>query len=204
MKKFALISGLLFLVVFFWVNTFTKEESSFDVEYPLVNVNALTNEESSSEAELQLMNAGTLSSTEMTGTTAEAEPQLMNAGTLSSTEMTGTTYEAEPQMMNAGTLSSTEMTGTTSEADLASQNGNASRGPRTYIIIASFGDLEHARLTAEAYTVKYQSEILVLPPTPNGNYRISYGSYSSSGEAIDALGTVRQAGFPDAWVLAPR
>ena len=160
MKKFALISGLLFLVVFFWVNTFTKEESSFDVEYPLVNVNALTNEESSSEAELQLM--------------------------------------------NAGTLSSTEMTGTTSEADLASQNGNASRGPRTYIIIASFGDLEHARLTAEAYTVKYQSEILVLPPTPNGNYRISYGSYSSSGEAIDALGTVRQAGFPDAWVLAPR
>ena len=182
MKKFALISGLLFLVVFFWVNTFTKEESSFDVEYPLVNVNALTNEESSSEAELQLMNAGTLSSTEMTGTTAEAEPQLMNAGTLSSTEMTGTT----------------------SEADLASQNGNASRGPRTYIIIASFGDLEHARLTAEAYTVKYQSEILVLPPTPNGNYRISYGSYSSSGEAIDALGTVRQAGFPDAWILAPR
>ncbi|MDX9729387.1 MAG: SPOR domain-containing protein [Bacteroidales bacterium] len=34
MKKIALISGLLFLVVYFWVNTFIPEENAFDVVYP--------------------------------------------------------------------------------------------------------------------------------------------------------------------------
>ena len=36
MKKLAFISGLLFLVVYFWVNTFTPEKNSFDVVYPSV------------------------------------------------------------------------------------------------------------------------------------------------------------------------
>jgi hypothetical protein len=42
MKKIALISGLLFLVVYFWVNTFNPEEKTFDVVYPSVPVSTLS------------------------------------------------------------------------------------------------------------------------------------------------------------------
>lgn len=42
MKKLALISGLLFLVVFFWVNTFIPEENAFDVVYPYVPARTLS------------------------------------------------------------------------------------------------------------------------------------------------------------------
>ena len=42
MKKLALISGLLFLVVYFWVNTFTPEKNTFDIVYPSVQAKALS------------------------------------------------------------------------------------------------------------------------------------------------------------------
>lgn len=141
MKKFALISGLLFLVVYFWVNTFTKEDSSFDLEYRPVTVSNLT---------------------------------------------------------------SVELPGTPVEADVPSDARENPRGPRTYIIVASFGDKEQAEKMAEAYAAKYQADIIVLPPAPGGHYRISYGSYDSSGEAKAALETLRQTGFPDAWIFASR
>lgn len=41
MKKVALISGLLFLVVYFWVNTFAPKEKTFDVVYPADPVSTL-------------------------------------------------------------------------------------------------------------------------------------------------------------------
>lgn len=42
MKKLALISGLLFLVVYFWVNTFTPEKNTFDEVYPSIPARNLT------------------------------------------------------------------------------------------------------------------------------------------------------------------
>jgi hypothetical protein len=45
MKKLALISGLLFVVVYFWVNTFTKDDSSLDLTFPAMNVSTLDHSE---------------------------------------------------------------------------------------------------------------------------------------------------------------
>jgi len=139
MKKLALICGLLFLVVFFWVNTFTKEESSFDAVYP---------------------------------------------------PMTGSTVK------------SAEMTETPPSSDLPSPDDENAQGPRTYIIVASFDDPELADKMAETYIEKYKAEMTVLPPTSAGNYRISYGSYSSPADAKEAIEKIRKSGFPDAWLLA--
>lgn len=141
MKKFALISGLLFLVVFLWVNTFTKDESSFDLTYPPSTVSS---------------------------------------------------------------ASSAEVPDNQNESDLPTLSYPSVAAPRTYIIIASFSDQDLARKMAETYIAQYQAEIIVLPPTPRGNFRLSYGSYASSGEAMAALETVRHNGFPDAWILASR
>jgi hypothetical protein len=141
MKKLALISGLLFLVVYLGVNTMTKDDSSFDVTYP---------------------------------------------------------------PMNVSTLTTSEIPETTAEADQTSQKKASGQGQQTYIIIASFTDLEQAQKMAKAYRVQYQADIIVLPPTSGNNFRLSYGSYSTSGEAQAALGTVKQAGFKDAWLLGSK
>lgn len=141
MKKFALISGLLFLVVYFWVNTFTKDDDSFEMAYP---------------------------------------------------------------SMTASNLTDLEKPGLPAVDEMASLNPATVQAPSTYIIIASFGDLEQARKTADAYTAQYQADIFILPPTAAGFYRISYGRYSSAAEAEAALGTLKQNGFPDAWMLGSR
>lgn len=141
MKKFALISGLLFLIVYFWVNTFTNDESSFDVAYPPIT---------------------------------------------------------------AGTLTSSEIPENPPDSDLPSQSSPAEQESRTFIILASFGDLEQAQKMAVDYTARYRTDITVLPPTSGGNYRISYGSYSSSGEAQAVLESLKQNGFPDAWLLTSK
>jgi len=138
MKKLALISGLLFVVVYFWVNTFTKDDSLLDLTYPAMNVSTLTTSEI---------------------------PEIP------------------------------------AEADQTSQKKTPTQGPWTYIIIASFTDLEQAQKMAEDYNAQYHADIIVLPPTSGGNFRLSYGSYSSSGEARTALENVKQTGFKDAWIL---
>lgn len=142
MKKFALASGLLFLVVYFWVNTITGDDSSFETAYPPMAVSTMVPAEMSSDD--------------------------------------------------------------TPVTDPPSQDNKAVQGSGAYIIVASFADREQAKMMAEAYTEKYQAEIIVLPPTSGGHYRISYGSYSSTGEAKAALETIRQNAFPDAWILPSR
>ncbi len=141
MKKFALISGLLFIVVYFCVNTFTRDGDSFEMGYPSMTVSTLTD---------------------------------------------------------------MDKTGQSAGDEMASLNPAAVQAPSTYIIIASFSDLEQARKTADAYTAQYQADILILPPTAAGFYRISYGRYPTAAEAEATLGSVKQNGFPDAWILASK
>ncbi len=138
MKKFALASGLLFLVVYFWVNTFTGDDSSYETVYP---------------------------------------------------------------PMAVSTMVPSEMSDNTPVADPPSQNNETVQGSGAYIIVASFGDPEQAKMMAKAYTEEYDAEIIVLPPTSGGYYRISFGSYSSPGEAKAALETLRETGFREAWIL---
>ena len=141
MKKLALISGLLFLVVYFWVNTFVKEDNSFDMVYPSVPVTTLTNLENPAPV-----------------IPADSQPELAK--------------------------------------DVPAKDN--------YLIVASFTDLEQAAKMAEDYAGSHQADMFVLPPTSRGFYRVSYGRYSTSDEALAALETIKQADFPDAWLLSSK
>ncbi|MCK7531865.1 MAG: SPOR domain-containing protein [Marinilabiliales bacterium] len=79
--------------------------------------------------------------------------------------------------------------------------------PRTpeavyYLIVASFRDIDQAQLVAEKYTNDYKADIIILSPTPQGYYRISYGCYSTPEEAGATLPAVRETVNPDAWVYS--
>lgn len=138
MKKLALISGLLFMVVYFWVSIFSKEEASYDVAYPSVSVNSLSDFKS-------------------------PEP---------------------PATSNP-----------------ANQTINDQPVKYNYIIVASFTDLDQANRMAEEYTGILQADMLVLPATTNGYYRVSYGRYTTTAEALTALQTLKDNNFPDAWLI---
>ncbi|MCK7531792.1 MAG: SPOR domain-containing protein [Marinilabiliales bacterium] len=58
--------------------------------------------------------------------------------------------------------------------------------------MASFSDIDQAQQVAEKYTNDYNADIIVLPPTPQGYYRISYGRYSTPEEAGATLPAVRE------------
>ncbi|MDZ7636172.1 MAG: SPOR domain-containing protein [Bacteroidales bacterium] len=75
-------------------------------------------------------------------------------------------------------------------------------GGAYYLIVASFSDIGQAQRMAEKYTSDYDADIIILPPTPQGYYRISYGSYSSPEEAGATLPSVRETVNPDAWVYS--
>ena len=57
---------------------------------------------------------------------------------------------------------------------------------------------------AEEFSGKLQEDMLVLPATTNGFYRVSYGRYSTTDEALAALETLKGSNFPDAWLLASK
>ena len=141
MKKLAIISGLLFFIVYLCVNTLVTEESALDVIYPSGSVRSLS------------------------------------------------------EMDNA-VIPVTENTDPTTSSIIPVKY--------SYLIVASFSDLEQANRVAEEYAGKFNVEIHVLPPAANGYYRISYGSYSTTGEAIAALETLKQEHFPDAWLLTSK
>lgn len=139
MKKVAFICGLLFVVVFVWVNLFESDEDPLETNY---HVSA----------------AGSLSPA--IGADATVYPVSYESGVK---------YVA---------------------------------GPAYYLIVASYSDITQARQAAERYKSDYGDDFIILPPTPEGNYRISFGSYSTSGAAAAELSMVRQTINPDAWVYS--
>ena len=137
MKKLALISGLLFVVVYLVVNTVTSDDNSFDIIYPPVPGKSLPESDDSYNISIK-------------GSSPE-------------------------------------------EAD---------KNSYSYLIIASFNDHDQARKAADVFSARYNADIIVLPPSSSGYYRISYGKYSSMQEAQDAIESVKQNGFPDAWIFS--
>ncbi len=143
MKKFALISAILFLVVFLWVNFYSGDKDGY---YP----------------------AGSpVTASATAGTTA------------------GITLPDYP----AGGESGPQLTDRTED-------------PAFWLIVASFNDLEQAQKAQIEFAEKYQAEIILLPPTSGGFYRLSYGSYLSAREAQEARELLREAGCPNTWLLA--
>ena len=138
MKKLALISGLLFLVVYFWENTFTPEKNTFDIAYPSIP-----------------------------------------AGNLS--------------------VIDNPVSSVTDNPDPIADDNNPVK--YSYLIVASFSDLEQANRVAEELAGQHSAEMFVLPPASNGFYRVSQGRYTTTEEALAALENLKQTHFPDAWLL---
>ena len=70
-----------------------------------------------------------------------------------------------------------------------------------YIIVGSFNNLTGAQKTAEELIKVSSEEIIVLPQTKEGIYRISCGKYSSRLGADSAIQNVRSKIRNDAWIL---
>ncbi len=71
-----------------------------------------------------------------------------------------------------------------------------------YIIIGSFKNQNDAESIACKIKKDKNADIIVLPQTEDGNYRVSYGSYSTIAEARSVITSVRANIKPDAWILA--
>jgi len=138
MKKLAIISGLLFFIVYLCVNTFMTDENALDVINPSAPVRSL------SESDNNV-------------TPGMGDPDTMTKSNIP------TNY--------------------------------------SYLIVASFNDIEKANRVADEYGDKYNIDMHVLPSAANGYYRISYGRYTTTGEALAVLETLKQKNFPDAWLL---
>lgn len=71
-----------------------------------------------------------------------------------------------------------------------------------YLVVASFSDFDQAKRIAEKYKNDFSAEIIILPPTPQGYYRISYGRYSTLEDAGANLPAVRGKVSSEAWVYS--
>lgn len=71
-----------------------------------------------------------------------------------------------------------------------------------YIIIGSFRNLMLAQQESEKLTGDLNANIIILPPTKESLYRISYGKYSTHEEAIATTKSVRKTIKSDAWILS--
>ncbi len=95
---------------------------------------------------------------------------------------------------------------TVTEETTASNSSETDSNDKTqvdyYIILGSFGDLVQARQKAEKLINDHNADIIVLPPTNEGNYRISYGKYSSLEEAKTMIKSIRATIKPDAWIFS--
>lgn len=163
MKKFALISAILFFIVFFWANTFLPEDDSGVGTYPSVAANPV--------AETNVIDEALLN-------------RIMEAEAPAETETP------------SGAVAPSEAVGP-SEVKVAREPGGD-----YYLIVASFSDIGQAQRMAEKYSSDYNADIIILPPTTQGFYRISYGRYSTPEEAGATLPTVRKTVNSDAWIYS--
>jgi hypothetical protein len=71
-----------------------------------------------------------------------------------------------------------------------------------YIIVGSFRTLTEAHQKAEKLTKDFHANIIVLPPTTQGNYRISCGKYSTIEEAESKIKGIRTKISSDEWIFS--
>jgi SPOR domain len=71
-----------------------------------------------------------------------------------------------------------------------------------FIIVESVKNRDLAQQKAKELKNGIKTDIIVLPPTKEGNYRISYGKYSSLDEAKLAIEYIRKNIRSDAWIFS--
>lgn len=153
MKKFALISAILFFVVYFWANTFVSDDDTQTVVYPAVAANPSAERPAADEAVLNRI--------------MEAESP------------------ADEDIVPNPVLES--------DTPVDEDGGY-------FLIVGSFSNLDQARQLALKYEDDFDADIIVLPPTSQGLYRVSYGRYTTSEEAGASLPAVRGKVSSDAWI----
>jgi septal ring-binding cell division protein DamX len=71
-----------------------------------------------------------------------------------------------------------------------------------YIFVESFRNLTHAQQRSEKLVNDFNTNIIVLPPTTEGYYRISYGKYSTLEEAKSAIKSIKTNISSKAWIFS--
>ena len=72
------------------------------------------------------------------------------------------------------------------------------------VLQSEFQGDKAAKQKAEQLKKKFNTDIILLPPTKEGNYRISYGKYSTPEEAESMLKSIRININPDAWIFSAK
>ena len=74
--------------------------------------------------------------------------------------------------------------------------------PGFYIIIGSFKSVAQAQQNAAEIKNKFNADIIMLPPTQQGLYRISYGKYSTREEAEASIAGIRTNFGSGVWIYS--
>jgi hypothetical protein len=70
-----------------------------------------------------------------------------------------------------------------------------------YIIVQSFRKLEQAQEKARKLKKVFSADFIVLPPTPEGYYRVSCGKYSTMEEARSKIKSITNRMGSQVWIL---
>jgi hypothetical protein len=81
-------------------------------------------------------------------------------------------------------------------------DSNAARREEYYIIVGGFSTLLKAQQQATKLKSDFAANIIVLPPTAEGYYRISYGRYSTLEEAKSSIQSIKTKVKSDAWIYS--
>lgn len=73
-----------------------------------------------------------------------------------------------------------------------------------FIIVGSFKNLRQAQQKAEKLINDFNANIIMLPPTTEGYYRISYGRYSTPEETKAIIKSIRANINSDAWIFSAK
>jgi len=71
-----------------------------------------------------------------------------------------------------------------------------------YVIVGTFRNLTLAQEKAAKLKNDFNTDIIILPPTAEGYYRISYGKYSTPEEAKSIIKNIGKNISSDAWVFS--
>jgi hypothetical protein len=71
-----------------------------------------------------------------------------------------------------------------------------------YIIVGTYKNLKLAQQKAGELMNEFKTKIIVLPPTKDGYYRISYGKYSSPEEVRSKVDSVKTNINSSAWMFS--
>ena len=88
--------------------------------------------------------------------------------------------------------------------DSSKTDGNDRIQDNYYIIVGSFNNLRQAQQKVEKLINDFNANIIMLPPTTEGYYRISYGKYFTLEETKATIKSIRTNISSDAWIFSAK